>query len=122
MRVALDSQLKQASQRQRRVAQRLNQQNPQPRIWRAQTRIQQLEYRLAESLRAQLSVTRERFGKAVTHLEAVSPLSTLARGYSVTTAADGKVLKQAKQVKTGDTLTTRLADGWVESEVKSVSP
>ena len=122
MRVAMDSQLKQASQRQRRVAQRLNQQNPQPRIWRAQTRIQQLEYRLAESLRAQLSVTRERFGKAVTHLEAVSPLSTLARGYSVTTAADGKVLKQAKQVKTGDTLTTRLADGWVESEVKSVQP
>lgn len=122
MRVAMDSQLKQASQRQRHVAQRLNQQNPQSRIWRAQTRIQQLEYRLAESLRAQLSVTRERFGKAVTHLEAVSPLSTLARGYSVTTAADGKVLKQAKQVKTGDTLTTRLADGWVESEVKSVQP
>ena len=122
MRVALDNQLKQATVRQRRVGQRLNQQNPQPRIWRAQTRIQQLEYRLAESLRAQLGVTRERFGKAVTHLEAVSPLSTLARGYSVTTAADGNVLKQAKQVKTGDTLTTRLADGWIESEVKSVQP
>jgi exodeoxyribonuclease VII large subunit len=122
MRVALDNQLKQATVRQRRVGQRLNQQNPQPRIWRAQTRIQQLEYRLAESLRAQLGVTRERFGKAVTHLEAVSPLSTLARGYSVTTAADGNVLKQAKQVKTGDTLTTRLADGWIESEVKSVIP
>lgn len=122
MRVALDNQLKQATVRQRRVGQRLNQQNPQPRIWRAQTRIQQLEYRLAESLRAQLGVTRERFSKAVTHLEAVSPLSTLARGYSVTTAADGNVLKQAKQVKTGDTLTTRLADGWIESEVKSVQP
>lgn len=122
MRVALDNLLKQATQRQRRVVQRLNQQNPQPRIWRAQTRIQQLEYRLAENLRAQLGVTRERFGKAVTHLEAVSPLSTLARGYSVTTAADGNVLKQAKQVKTGDTLTTRLTDGWVESEVKRVMP
>ncbi len=122
MRVALDNQLKQATVRQRRVGQRLNQQNPQPRIWRAQTRIQQLEYRLAESLRTQLGVTRERFGKAVTHLEAVSPLSTLARGYSVTTAADGNVLKQAKHVKTGDTLTTRLADGWIESEVKSVIP
>ncbi|AUV00178.1 exodeoxyribonuclease VII large subunit [Phytobacter ursingii] len=122
MRIALDNQLKQATVRQRRVGQRLNQQNPQPRIWRAQTRIQQLEYRLTESLRAQLGVTRERFGKAVTHLEAVSPLSTLARGYSVTTAADGNVLKQAKQVKTGDTLTTRLADGWIESEVKSVIP
>ena len=45
-----------------------------------------------------------------------------ARGYSVTTATDGKVLKQTKQVKAGDVLTTRLSDGWVESEVKGVMP
>lgn len=122
MNVALDNQLKRAVTRQLRAAQRLNQQNPQPKIYRAQTRIQQLEYRLADNIRARLSTTRERFGNAVTHLEAVSPLSTLARGYSVTTATDGKVLKQAKQVKAGDVLTTRLTDGWVESEVKAVKP
>lgn len=122
MNIALDTQLKRAVSRQQRVTQRLNQQNPQPKIYRAQTRIQQLEFRLAETLRARLSTTRERFGNAVTHLEAVSPLSTLARGYSVTTATDGKVLKQTKQVKAGDVLTTRLSDGWVESEVKSIKP
>lgn len=122
MSVAVDAQLKRAVSRQQRVTQRLNQQNPQPKIYRAQTRIQQLEYRLAETVRARLSTTRERFGNAVTHLEAVSPLSTLARGYSVTTATDGKVLKQTKQVNTGDVLTTRLSDGWVESEVKSIKP
>lgn len=121
MNFALENKIKQANQRQQRVSQRLSQQNPQPRIYRAQTRIQQLEYRLAENIRARLSAQRERFGNAVTHLEAVSPLSTLARGYSVTTATDGKVLKQTKQVKTGDVLTTRLSDGWVESEVKSVT-
>ncbi|WP_368770416.1 exodeoxyribonuclease VII large subunit [Enterobacter cloacae] len=122
MNFALDNQLKRAMSRQQRVTQRLNQQNPQPKIYRAQTRIQQLEYRLAETVRARLSTTRERFGNAVTHLEAVSPLSTLARGYSVTTATDGKVLKQTKQVKAGDVLTTRLSDGWVESEVKAITP
>ncbi|WP_337013986.1 exodeoxyribonuclease VII large subunit [Leclercia sp. AS011] len=122
MNLAVDNQLKRAVSRQQRVTQRLNQQNPQPKIYRAQTRIQQLEYRLAETVRARLSTTRERFGNAVTHLEAVSPLSTLARGYSVTTATDGKVLKQTKQVKAGDMLTTRLSDGWVESEVKGVTP
>ncbi|MEB7624251.1 exodeoxyribonuclease VII large subunit [Enterobacter vonholyi] len=122
MNVAVDAQLKRAVSRQQRATQRLNQQNPQPKIYRAQTRIQQLEYRLAETIRARLSTTRERFGNAVTHLEAVSPLSTLARGYSVTTATDGKVLKQTKQVSTGDMLTTRLSDGWVESEVKSIKP
>ncbi|MCI2290766.1 exodeoxyribonuclease VII large subunit [Enterobacter pasteurii] len=122
MNVAVDAQLKRAGSRQQRVTQRLNQQNPQPTIYRAQARIQQLEYRLAENIRARLSTTRERFGNAVTHLEAVSPLSTLARGYSVTTATDGNVLKQTVQVKAGDILTTRLSDGWVESEVKGVTP
>ncbi|HAS1786408.1 TPA: exodeoxyribonuclease VII large subunit [Enterobacter cloacae] len=122
MNVAVDAQLKRAGSRQQRVTQRLNQQNPQPTIYRAQARIQQLEYRLAENIRARLSTTRERFGNAVTHLEAVSPLSTLARGYSVTTATDGNVLKQTGQVKAGDILTTRLSDGWVESEVKGVTP
>lgn len=121
MNFALENKIKQANQRQQRVSQRLSQQNPQTRIYRAQTRIQQLEYRLAENIRARLGAQRERFGNVVTHLEAVSPLSTLARGYSVTTATDGKVLKQTKQVKTGDVLTTRLSDGWVESEVKSVT-
>ncbi len=122
MNVAIDSQLKLTSQRQSRLLQRLNQQSPQPRIHRAQTRIQQLEYRLAENVRSRLSATRERFGNAVTHLEAVSPLSTLARGYSVSTATDGKVLKKVKQVKTGDVMTTRLEDGWVESQVTDIKP
>jgi exodeoxyribonuclease VII large subunit len=102
MRFALETQIKRADQRQQRAAQRLNQQNPQPRIHRAQSRIQQLEYRLAENIRARLGEQRERFGNAVTHLEAVSPLATLARGYSVTSASDGKVLKQTKQVREGD--------------------
>lgn len=122
MRFALETQIKRADQRQQRAAQRLNQQNPQPRIHRAQSRIQQLEYRLAENIRARLGEQRERFGNMVTHLEAVSPLATLARGYSVTSASDGKVLKQTKQVREGDVLTTRLNDGWVESEVKNITP
>ncbi|HEM6744149.1 TPA: exodeoxyribonuclease VII large subunit [Citrobacter farmeri] len=122
MNVAIDGQLKRTSQHQARLLQRLNQQSPQPRIYRAQTRIQQLEYRLAENVRSRLSTTRERFGNAVTHLEAVSPLSTLARGYSVSTATDGKVLKKVKQVKTGDVMTTRLEDGWVESQVTDIKP
>jgi len=121
MTYAMDNQLKRSGQRQQRMTQRLNQHSPQPRIHRAQNRVQQLEYRLAQLISARLSATRERFGNTVTHLEAVSPLSTLARGYSVTTATDGNVLKQTKQVKAGDMLTTRLADGWVESEVKGVT-
>jgi len=121
MTYAMDNQLKRSGQRQQRMTQRLNQHSPQPRIHRAQNRVQQLEYRLAQLMSARLSATRERFGNAMTHLDAVSPLATLARGYSVTTATDGNVLKQTKQVKAGDVLTTRLVDGWIESEVKGVT-
>lgn len=122
MRNALDSQFRQASVRQQRLAQRLNNQNPQPKIHRAQTRVQQLEFRLAQAVQSRMSQTRERFGTAITHLEAVSPLATLSRGYSVTTASDGKVLKQTTQVHKGDMLTTRVKDGWLESEVKNIIP
>ena len=122
MRFAVENRLKQASTRQQRLTQRLSTQNPQPQLHRAQTRVQQLEFRLAQAIQSRMSTTRERFGSAITHLEAVSPLATLARGYSVTTASDGKVLKKTAQVKAGDTLTTRLKDGWLESEVKAIVP
>lgn len=120
--VAMDGKLRRANQQQLRLSQRLNQQQPQPRIHRAQSRLQQLEYHLSQLVSAQLSQTKQRFGTALAQLEAVSPLATLARGYSVTTAEDGKVLKKTKQVKSGDTLTTRLDDGWVESQVTGIKP
>ena len=119
---AMDAKLRRGTQLQQRLMQRLNQQQPQPRIHRAQTRLQQLEYRLSQVVTAQLNNTRQRFGTAIAQLEAVSPLATLARGYSVTTATDGKVLKKTKQVHSGDTLTTRLEDGWVESQVTGITP
>ena len=122
MNTALDGQLRHAARRQQQLTQRLNQRSPQPRIYQASARIQQLEYRLAQSVRARLSDARERFGNAATHLEAVSPLSTLARGYSVSTTAEGRLVKQAKQLKAGDSLTTRLSDGVVESEVVKITP
>ena len=122
LRQQMDARLRQATQRQQRLEQRLSQQSPQPRIHRMQTHLRQLEYRMTQMMQTQLGQFRERFSNQVAHLEAVSPLATLARGYSVTTASDGQLLRKARQVKSGDTLTTRLADGLVESEVKSITP
>ncbi len=119
---AIEARLRQGTQQHQRVTQRLNQQQPQGRIHRAQTRIQQLEYRLSQVITARLGGTKQRFGTAIAQLEAVSPLATLARGYSVTTATDGKVLKKTRQVKAGDMLATRVEDGVIESQVTSIQP
>lgn len=117
---AIELRLRTDRDRTSRLERRLNQQQPTRRIHLAQTRIQQLEHLLVQNVRERLNGTKTRFGNALTHLEAVSPLATLARGYSVTTGSDGGVLKQTRQVKSGDTLTTRLEDGWVESQVTGV--
>ena len=119
---AVEARLRQGTQQHQRVTQRLNQQQPQVRIHRAQTRIQQLEYRLSQVITARLGGTKQRFGTAIAQLEAVSPLATLARGYSVTTATDGKVLKKTRQVKAGDMLATRVEDGVIESQVTGIQP
>lgn len=50
------------------------------------------------------------------HLNAVGPEQVLKRGYSITTRKkDGAVIRNASQVKEGDRLITRLADGQIES-------
>ncbi len=42
----------------------------------------------------------------------------LARGFSFATNAEGKVLKDASEVKPGDEILTRLAQGTLRSVVK----
>jgi exodeoxyribonuclease VII large subunit len=60
----------------------------------------------------------ERLGAAVGRLEAGSPLKILARGYSVTSLAEGTVaMTSTAGVKAGDTLVTQLSDGRVWSNV-----
>ena len=48
-------------------------------------------------------------------LRSLGPEAVLRRGFSYTMDADGKVLKTATDVKPGDRLTTRLADGELSS-------
>lgn len=55
-------------------------------------------------------------------LDAISPLKTLARGYSVTTEATSGKLAKAASLKTGQLIKTRLEDGIVTSEVKETNP
>lgn len=58
--------------------------------------------------------------KAHASLTALSPQSTLDRGYAVVQSADGHVIDDASCVKAGDQLTMTLKHGIVVSEVKTV--
>jgi exodeoxyribonuclease VII large subunit len=60
---------------------------------------------------------REKVGATARHLEAVSPVAVLGRGYSIT-SHDGHVVKKAGEVKAGDILDTRLGEGSIRSRVE----
>ncbi|QZY95839.1 exodeoxyribonuclease VII large subunit [Pantoea dispersa] len=119
---AADQRLRLAHRQQDRMLQRLQSQQPQGRILRAQQQLQQWHYRLQQGMEKQLNHSRQRFGTLAAQLEGVSPLATLARGFSVTTDAQGQVVKKTRQLHTGDLLRTRLDDGWVESQVTALQP
>jgi exodeoxyribonuclease VII large subunit len=50
-------------------------------------------------------------------VRALDPQRALARGWSITTTADGRVVRSHRDVAPGDALRTRLADGEVRSTV-----
>ena len=55
-------------------------------------------------------------------LEAVSPLATVARGYSILTKLeDGALVRNAEQVKPGEQLRARLAEGELQLRVEQVA-
>jgi exodeoxyribonuclease VII large subunit len=61
---------------------------------------------------------RERLGGMAAQLEGLSPLNVLARGYSVTRLAAGKVVRTVADAQPGAKLETRVADGIVRSTVE----
>ena len=83
----------------------------------ARSRLDRLLPRLEPALRFRLQEVRSRLEKAEARLKAYSPYGVLERGYSITTAADGSVVRDAAAVKEGDVLMTRLASGSVRSSV-----
>lgn len=82
-----------------------------------QHRLAKSEQRLLDVMEKKLLRTAHRLTLAAEKLDAVSPLATLKRGYSITRDSSGKVIHRARDLKTGDQLITRVADGEVFSTV-----
>ncbi len=59
-----------------------------------------------------------RLGEASAHLESLSPVKILERGYALVFDASGKLVKDPAQVKSGDEVTARVAKGIFGAVVK----
>ena len=100
---------------------KLKQQNPATTIAAYQQQLLYLQQRLERAVTVKLATLHSRQAAISQTLHAVSPLATLERGYAIVQRqADGKIIKDAAQVSAGDMLLTRVAQGRVLSEVKTV--
>ena len=84
----------------------------------AERRLERVRPRLEPALRLCLQRAEAHFAQAEAKLTAYSPYGVLERGYSLTTASDGSVVRDASALRAGDVLSTRLARGTVRSVVK----
>src|SRR6266446_4642420 len=92
--------------------------HPAARLQTSEQHLLHLGARLAFALTHNLHFFQSRIGRLQVALAGLDPTRVLARGYSITLDAQGKVITSAAQVSEGERVTTRLSQGSLESEVR----
>jgi exodeoxyribonuclease VII large subunit len=86
------------------------------------TALERLEGRLARAMRDAVQRRRERMATAAARIEALSPLSTLRRGYAVPRSPDGRVLRSGDDFRAHPDFHLRLVDALVDARVTGIRP
>jgi len=110
--LATNNQLQQRSNQLHLLHSSLLRYTPQQRIVAHQQQQVLLKNRLVQSMQAKLQHNNERLSLLLNTLDAVSPLATLARGYSIARRVDtGELIRDAATIKKGTQIETRLEKG-----------
>jgi len=96
----------------------LNGLNPVARILRQRVTLQALIARLEKPTLAFMSRQNVRLGQAGARLDALSPLASLGRGYSICLKPDGSIVSRIGQVEAGDGVRLRVSDGSIDCRVE----
>ncbi|PNG89047.1 exodeoxyribonuclease VII large subunit [Pseudomonas putida] len=103
--------LNQRRERLARLDARLAAQHPGRNLKLLNQRLDSLAERLPRAMREVLKDRRQRFQAQLQTLQVVSPLATLARGYSILLDEQGQAIRSAQQTRNGQRLTARLNEG-----------
>ncbi|HIE95937.1 MAG TPA: exodeoxyribonuclease VII large subunit [Fuerstia sp.] len=72
------------------------------------------------AVRLQIERIQQRLAATTASLDALSPLSVLARGYSLTTTADGTLVNSVSKAEDGAQIQVRVSDGVIMATVDGV--
>jgi exodeoxyribonuclease VII large subunit len=84
--------------------------------------LERLSKGLKAAMRSRLEYVKRQLSLQSQLLNTVNPLSTLTRGYSITTDAENRVITSIKHMKTKQTIKTKLTDGCAISTIIQVIP
>lgn len=110
--------LNQRRERLVRLETRLAAQHPGRTLALLGQRLDSLAERLPRAMRDVLKDRRQRFQAQLQTLQIVSPLATLARGYSILLDEQGQAIRSAEQTRNGQRLTARLNEGELQVRVE----
>lgn len=79
-----------------------------------------LQQELAQAMEAELDAKKHRLSLMAAKLSALSPLTVLSRGYTITTAAGHRAVQCVSDVSVGDTIRTTVVDGTISSVVSGI--
>lgn len=99
----------------------LQRQHPSAKIHVLEGKVEQLSLRSQRAMTQKLKTSRQQLSSTTQLLNAVNPLTVLARGYSLTSLDDGTVITSRDQVSIGDELSTRLGKGKITSQVTRIT-
>jgi len=91
--------------------------SPQNKIQQSKEKIVQLTSNLISTIKQAQQQRGEVFAHTISELHIVSPLATIARGYSVTRNENGSIIRSIKEVKDNQKLTIQMSDGLVTTNV-----
>jgi len=92
--------------------------HPRERLRTSRQLLVQLAARLASATARRFDYFNAQLERFKASLTSLNPSAVLERGYSLTRNAQGEVVRDASRVNEGERLTTTLAKGWIESEVR----
>lgn len=96
--------------------------HPSARVAELRQRTDRAAARLEIALRARVTVPARRLAELASALDALSPLAVLERGYSLATAADGRLVRDAAQLSAGDRIQLRFHRGRATADVAWIEP
>lgn len=95
---------------------------PFDRIYQQRMRLDVLQRYMFKGLQMNYEKSRSRFALLAGKLDALSPLTVLARGYSVTKSLEsGKTINSIRSIKQGDKVEVSLSDGKLLCEIQGIT-